>query len=470
MRVNRIAVLVFAAQSLLLFPALQAQSAPVPPIHDAPTPVLVTDPIQTPIQPDDHPLTGAMELGIGSWGPRHSYLTPSIRIAETLESNPLLTGADSGSYRGFTSFASDTQLVRYFGSSAELRYAGALRYDTRAAIQGLDKFTNTHNLSFSKRFTLSNWNLLFDDHAQYSQASNFGAVGMEGLGNVVGQLAQWQGTSTSQLTSGTLKPGIAPDQTILNGQTGRVSNSVLGQAEFHADSRDVYTAAGTYSLLHFTSGPYNDSRQAAIFGGYNHALSDRDSFGVAANYTHITFVHLPNTVSVETVTGIYSRRISGKLSVEGGLGPQFDSDDEGGVTHSEVSWQGHASATYRVKRLMLDTRVDRSTTAGSGVLPGATTTQLQNSSSFVVSRNWSSTVNFGVARNKQLNGQREYNTQFAGITFTRRLGVYTSIFADYNLQRQTQDSNCTGTACGFTGHNNVFGIGLSWSYKPVGIE
>ena len=470
MRLNAIAVLIFATPSLILFPALHAQSAPVPPVHDAPTPVLVTDSIETPIQPDEHPLTGGMELGIGSWGPRHSYLTPSIRFAQTLESNPLLTGGSSDSYRGFTSFAGETQLVRYFGQTGELRYAGAARYDSRAAIQGQDKFTNTHNFSLLKQFRVENWNLLFDDEVQYSQGSNFGAAGMEGLGNVLGQLSQWSGTSTSQLASSTLRPDVAPDQSILTGRTGRVSDALLGQAEFHINARDVITAAGTYSLLHFTSGPYNDSRQAGVLGGYNRALSSRDSFGIGASYTHITFPDLPNMVSVATVTGIYARRVSGRLSIEGGIGPQFDKNDEGATSHNHVSWQGHASANYRAKRLMLSTRFDRATSAGSGVLAGATNTQLQESSSFVVSRNWSSAVNFGVSKNKRLDGRGEYNTQFAGVTLTRTCSTYTSIFANYNFERQTAPSNCTANTCSYAGHRNVFGIGLAWNYRPIGIE
>lgn len=94
---------------------LAAQSAPVPPVQDSLSPVLVTEPLETTVIPDQHPLTGGQTLGIGSWGSKHSFFTPSLRIAETLDSNPLLLSTSSGSYRGFSNFGGNVQWTQYLG-------------------------------------------------------------------------------------------------------------------------------------------------------------------------------------------------------------------------------------------------------------------------------------------------------------------------------------------------------------------
>jgi hypothetical protein len=163
--------------------------------------VLVTDTQEATVTPDEHPLSGGQILGVGSSGVRHSFIIPSLRLSETLDSNPLLTNSDSGSYRGFTAVGGNVQWLQYFGRDTEIRYSGALRYDTRAEIEGYSQFTNAHSVAASKVMRFGSLSLLVDDEAQYSQGSNFGAAGMEGMGGMVTQTAQWGGLSNLLLSS-----------------------------------------------------------------------------------------------------------------------------------------------------------------------------------------------------------------------------------------------------------------------------
>ncbi len=176
-------LLVFAA-CLCLATELVAQGAPVAPIQGSLAPVFVTDSPDASVTPDEHSLTGGQILGIGSSGPRHSFFLPSLRVSETLESNPLLLSSNDGSYRGFTSAGGNVQWTQYMGRDAELRYSGTLRYDAIASIQGYSPFTNEHAVAIEKNLRFRNWNLLIDDQAQYSQGSDFGAAGMEGMGGM----------------------------------------------------------------------------------------------------------------------------------------------------------------------------------------------------------------------------------------------------------------------------------------------
>ena len=130
MKLNDLGKLLALAACVCLATELVAQSAPVPPIQGSLAPVFITDSLETPVTPDEHPLTGGQVLGIGSWGPRHSFLTPSLSVSEMLDSNPLLLSSNDGSYQGFTSVGGNIQWTQYMGRNAELLYSGTLRYDT----------------------------------------------------------------------------------------------------------------------------------------------------------------------------------------------------------------------------------------------------------------------------------------------------------------------------------------------------
>ncbi len=124
MKIKSLGRLAVLAGCLCIATGLAAQSAPVPPVQDSLSPVLVTEPLETTVIPDQHPLTGGQTLGIGASGSRHSFFTPSLRIAETLDSNPLLLSTSNGGYRGFTNFGSNVQWTQYVGRDTEVRYSG----------------------------------------------------------------------------------------------------------------------------------------------------------------------------------------------------------------------------------------------------------------------------------------------------------------------------------------------------------
>src|SRR5208282_1059470 len=122
---------------------LAAQNAQASPGQgSSPSSVSVTEAPETVVTPDDHPLTGGQTLGIGSWGPQPSLLKSSVRVAETLESNPLLTNTGDVSYRGFTRLGGDVKWTQYIGQDTEIQFDGAFRYDTEASVAGYDQFAN----------------------------------------------------------------------------------------------------------------------------------------------------------------------------------------------------------------------------------------------------------------------------------------------------------------------------------------
>jgi len=445
---------------------LVAQGAPAPPIQGTLAPVFITDSPETPVTPDERPPSGGRVLGIGSWGSKHSFLTPSLSLSETLDSNPLLVGSNDGSYRGFTSVGGNVRWTQYMGRDADLFYSGTLRCDTRARLEGYSQFTNQQSVMIEKTIEFRNWNLLFDDQAQYSQGSSFGQSGMEGLGLMNTQIT----STTLQSTSNSLQPILLPNQSILIGRVSSLTNTSLVELDVHLNRRDTATLEASYGLLHFDSSLLSDTNQFSVAGGYNRMINVRNSIALESAFTRFGYTGNGTTISTESVSALYAMRVAGRSSLELGAGPQITQSSVAGVNQQYLGWQAHGTLQYQMRRVTLSADGMRRITGGSGVLNGALTTTGQGTATLLPSRNWSASLHFGVSRNQLLSSVESYDTQFVGGILNRKSGRYTNLFLSYDLQHQTNGSACTGPTCGYYGVRNVFAAGLTWNYHPIGVE
>jgi|GEM_PF-3280253 hypothetical protein len=418
------------------------------------------------VTPDDRPLTGGRVIGTGSRGPRHSFFVPGFRVAQILDSNAEMVA--NSHYRGFSSLNGDLQLIHYFGASTSIRYAGAVRYDTRAEVEGLQQFTNAHALSISHLNRFRTWDLLFDNETQYSQGSNFGATGMEGLGSIITATSAWGGVGNIQLESTALQPDLAPNQSILTLRSGRVSNTVLGEADYRPDERNTFTMTGFYGLLHFTDRGLIDTSQTGFVLGANRALSPVDSVAVEYGFSNFGFSGTTETLKNNYVGLLYGRKLTGHIAVSAGAGPQFISDRTSISNDDRLGWQGRATLDWQMRRIGLHAGVLRNLTSGSGVLFGAYTNSIQGGVSYGISRNWDSSFMFGWARNTGVSSPLRYNTQYFGASAARHIGRDRSLFFSYDLQHQTS-FGCAQTTCAVNGVRHVFGAGFSWTHQPIGM-
>jgi hypothetical protein len=461
-KINSLVRLLVLAGCVCIATGLAAQDAPVSPVQgSSPSPVWVTVAPETVVTPDDHPLTGGQTLGIGSLGPQRSLLKASVRAAETLESNPVLTSTSDDSYRGFTRLGGDLKWIQYIGQDTEIQFDGAFRYDTEASVAGYDQFANADSGAIKRIIRFRTWNLLIADQANYSQSSDFGAAGMEGLG-----LAGTPGLQSS-LTS--LQPGLTPNQSILTGQVGTVANTSLIELDKHFDPRDTGTLAASYGLLHYNSSLYTDSGEASFSAGFNRAITMRDSIAFQGAFSRINFQG-SGTISTESFTVLYAKRISGRISIEAGGGPQITQASVPLVNQQFLGWQATGTVRYKMRRMNLSAQGIRTVTGGAGVLTGVTVTTGQGAVSVILARYWSTSLNAGVARNQQLGSALSYDTQFASFVLNRAINRYANLFLSYDFQHQTTASVCTGPFCSNVGTNNVFGLGLAWNVRPIGID
>jgi hypothetical protein len=310
--------------------------------------------------------------------------------------------------------------------------------------------------------------LLFDNETQYSQGSNFGATGMEGLGSVITTTSQWGGIGNIQLESTALQPDLVPNQSILTLRSGRLSNTILGEADYRPDELYTFTVTGFYGLLHFTEGGLIDTSQEGIIFGANRALSPTDSIAFEYGFSNFTFSGTSQSLKNNYVGLLYGRRLTGQIAVSAGAGPQYISDQNSNSSTSHLGWQARGTLDWQMRRFGLHTAVIRNLTGGSGVLFGAYTNSVQGGLSYGLLRNWDSNLTFGYSRNTAINSPLRYDTQFIGASATRHVGRNRDIFFSYNLQNQTS-SGCAQSTCAVNGVRHVFGVGLSWGHQPVGI-
>ena len=419
------------------------------------------------IRPDDHALSGGVVPGLGSWGPRHSFLVPGIKLAQSLDSNPMFQAP--GVYRGFTTGVGQLQAVQYLGAAAELRYAGAVRFDSSATLYRANIFTNSHAVSVSGLKQAGAWNFSLNDQAHYWQGSLAGDAGMEGMGAVTTQVGQWAGAPGIQLDSVALESGISPDESILAARASRMSNVAVAEMDRRLSNRDVMTATGYYGLLNFFTPGLIDSRQAGMLAGYDHQRSSRDHFGFLYGLTEIDYSGASDSVQTSYGQLMYGRTISGRVAMQAGAGPQHTAITSTAGSYSDLNWQGRGSVNLQLRSASLQVMALRMVTGGSGVLYGARSNELQGSVARRFGRSWSMEGSFAVAQNAAIPNGQTYNTRHGGTSLSSNPSGRFSTFVSYDVQNQSA-AGCANSKCALTGTWQTWAVGMGWRTRPIGVQ
>lgn len=447
---------------VILFACLGAwvssfSQVPVPVVSGELQPVWVTDQREVLINPDDHAISGGSIPGIGAPETRHSSLVTSVRALETLDSNPAMLSTNDGGYQGFTSGGVALQWSQFFGRDSGIFYSGAVRYDSRARLQDYSQLTNAHSLAATKNLRFGTWNLLFDDQARYSQGSSFGAGGMEGMG--VGDTT----LLGSQMPMDSLRPELVPNQSVLVGRVGAITNTVLAELDAHLSMRDTVTASVSYGLLHFDTNQLPNANQVSAVTGYDRRLSARDTIAFEAAAARFTYQNPSGSIETEYGSALYARHITGSLSFTAGAGPEIvHLLLAAGAHKQELDWQGRATLQYSRQHGSVSLTSMRAVTGGSGVVAGARNIAGQGTVTVAYSPAWSSSLSAGLSRTRDLSSLQSFDLLYSEVVLNHRLGRRANVFLLYDLQRQTHAAQCTGPACAYGGMRNVFGVGLGW--------
>jgi len=455
-------------------PRVSSPSQPLPPLKDssskASTDTSDSGAAPAGIVPDNRPLSGAEQYGLGTPSGRRSTLGGSVQFRESADTNSTSTPGGSTDIQSVSYLTGNFGLRRLWRTSelAMTYSGGGVLYNTRSDLNEV-----FHQVGISERVTLRRWGFLLSDQVGYLPESSFG---FNGLGTPIA-INSGLGGFGSQFSN--LNPIFDPNQSILTGRARRISNVVVGEVQYSVSARTSVTATASYGLLHFMGAGFIDDRNWAVHGGYNYALNARDTLGVTYAYSQFSFNTNDTKIDNHSVQLAYGRRITGRLALQVGAGPQITTFQN--VTTSpgtQISWGAGASLHYKRSRSGYFLSYLRGVTGGVGLFEGAQRDEVQAGVTRQLTRTWNGSVSAGYARNSAigqltpgLTQEVKLNSWTAGAGLDRPLGRRMSVFFNYNFQHQNSDTSiCIAGGCGTVLVRHQFGVGLNWTIRPIAID
>jgi hypothetical protein len=465
----------------------QTQDQPIPAYH---SPLASqadnTDPSAPPAQltPDNSALTGAQDPSIGVPSTNHSYWTPHIDLAVTLDTEPPVGGAGSG-LTTWTSLTGGVDLRWMSGrSDMTLGYVGGGVFSN----DGSSSNGIIQELNFVDKFTFRRWALTLIEQAAYTPESGFGSGGFPGISLPGG-------------TSGL--GGLVPGQTIITAEGQRFLNTSLGEVDVYLTPRSSLTFVGGYSLLHSFNGnslsnSFNGNLlnygDVIVQAGYNYQITRKDTVGISYVFGGFRYDNFDESIDTNTLLFSYGRKVTGRLAFRIGAGPEFTFINtptipgtgvgtiglpSGGSTNN-LDWYLSTSVQYQMERTALSASYSHGVAGGSGVFAGSLADTVTGSAARQLSRVSSGSWNVGYSRNTELaiNGlpQIQFSNQpfdywFTGLNYSRLWGRSLNLNLGYQLQYQNSNASfCTGTGCGSSFLRNLITFGVGWRKQPIPIE
>lgn len=445
-------------------------SQPIPAIKSPLAGAAGNDQVQTDqgqLQPDTNSITGVQPVGIGAPPVNHNYWAPRLSIAGTADSNPNVEGGSSG-WAGWFSIYGGIDLHRASeGNDLFLSYTGGGMFTNAAdtdngVIQTLsvrDKIT-FHRSTFTIFEQLS-----YLPESSFGFAGSFGS-GVPGVGGLTG-----------------VGNGYTPGQSLLVPRGQNLTDTTAVEWDYKLTPRASITLVGNYAFLRYFENGLANYGDASFQAGYNYQLTRHDTVALSYQFSAIRYSNLGQSINSSTVLGVYSRRITGKLGFQVGVGPEFVTSNSPITGHatstggsiSSTYLSVNASVTYALKNITLTSNYNHGVTGGSGVLIGAETDVLTGGITDRISRSTTIGATFGYGHN---NGfavgdaaeSQTYNYWFAGANVTRTIGRSIDAFGNYQFQYQSQNvgtSGCVGAACTENFTRNQFSVGVNFHKQPI---
>jgi hypothetical protein len=416
--------------------------------------------------PDSRSFSGAEEFSAGTRGPLRSYFFPSFEVSEMASSNSPYT---SGAHEFETM---DTLTGRLTLQKVEKHSQLDVDYIGGAQIYNQDSQFNAtmHQFGITQSYQGRRWSFLLDDRVTYLPEASFGYAGF-GWTDALG--ASLGGAFGSNLAN--LNPAFNPNSGLFTGLGSRISNATVGQIQYAAGPRSSITVSGSYGFLHFQTPGYIDSRNAFFQVAYSRSLTAHDYFGINYGFGLFRYPQVGESFQTNLLELSYGHRITGRLGVEFGGGPQLNvfKNPVTGATTSP-SWTAGGSLDYRVHRGAVVLWYNHYTANGGGLLTGADTQLVQLGWTTQLTRNWSGSLAPGYAHSRSLpqttsaQNNYAYNSVYAYASLSRRLGRYTTIFFTYNIQSQTSNNApCLAGNCGTSLPRHLVGFGFDWHPRQI---
>jgi hypothetical protein len=432
---------------------------------------------------ENPPLSGLDEPSFEpGYGPR-SYLLPSVQINQAVDTNATGAVGSNTTIRDVTRVIGSVTLQEMWKlHPLDIAYSGgAARYYGPGA-----KTYQIHSLAATQRFLWRTGQFALRDSFSYLPQGSFGFGSFGGASAISG------GGSVA----GGGGPGITQFGSV--GNQPRVTNSSVADITQALSPRASVVLSGGFALTDFVNAPagYINSQQTSGQAGYNYQLSKHDQIAFTYGYQELHFPRTGSgTFNVNVWQVMYGHRISGKLDLKFGGGPQwihtngFALNQSGALVPSHrsiISGSGQASLMYHMSaRSNLNLTYSHYTSPGSGFFAGANTDAVRFALSHTLTRRWSSTLDTGYSRNSRIlanipgptsstsltNNASTYQYWYAGAGLRRQLGRHFGAFTSYQYDSIRFNSGfcTTGNNCNTYGRH-VGLIGLDWTPHPIRLD
>jgi hypothetical protein len=419
------------------------------------------------LAPDTRALTGAQNFSLGTPAATQSYWQPSFNLSTSADSNGLQTSGNSG-WTALTAISAGLNVHRQSSNSdMNLNYlAGGLISSSENSTDGLIQGLSLKETLSFRRSTLS-----FLDALNYLPQSQFGFGGLGGV--------QLPG-------NGVIGGNFAPGQTALAPQGNNLTNSFVTEFDESLTARTSLTFVGGYSLLRATGNDLYNYGDATFQGGYNHQMSPKNTIGLSYAFSALRYSNVDQSISTNTVSGSFGRRITGRLAFQVSGGPQVvfsnfpitgSPEQIGTNLGAKFYWSAQSSIQYQIGTTRLGATYSHGVTGGSGVLPGSLADTVSGSVNHPLTRSLNASFNFGFSRNAGINQglgiptSQSYDYAYGGANLSRTLGRALNVTLSYQGQYQTSNSSsCTVPGCEGNVVRHLITLGVGWQGRQSPIE
>jgi hypothetical protein len=467
------------------------------------------------INSENPPLSGLDLPSLEPHAAPLSYLQPGATFSESALTNAA-NSVNGGTKVTSVSRGLGSITLRRLWSNYDLAvdYQGGVGY---YSVQG-QGWKLLQQMDVDQRITWKRGNLSLRDSFSYLPEGNFGAaygaLGTAGI-NSLGESAFSSFFGGAQL--GTL--GLAP----------RILNLSLADVSESLTPKSAITAAGGYAFTHFygsdttTGTSFIGDSQVMAQAGYNRVLSSHTQLALVYGYQAFDFSVYGTAFHSHVIQGMYGHRISGRMDLLLGAGPQitlidsqeavcsnslltlFNCSSFGATIQSAVNKQttlgvaARGRLRYQLTKTLLDLDYQRFETAGSGIFAGAQTDIIRLSANRPISRVWSGFVDIGYSKNNRLqpltpeqvaqctttlfvpgtaapvcpaNDATSYSYGFIGGGVRRHFGRTFSAFLTYQFNELSFDqSYCVNSSlCNRISNQNVITFGVYWNPRPIRLD
>ncbi|HEV2402538.1 MAG TPA: hypothetical protein VGS27_36750 [Candidatus Sulfotelmatobacter sp.] len=478
--------------------------------QQAPVPAFGQEGSDMPIS-ENPPLSGIDLPSLEPHAAPLSYIQPGATVSESADTNATNTPGYS-STRSVTRALGSLDLHRLWSHyDLALEYIGGVGYYN---IKGLG-FTDMQQASVDQKINWKRGSLSLRDSFSYLPEGNFGgaygALGSQGISSL-GTTAFgsfWGGTALGAL-----------------GFTPRIMNVSLADLQESLSPKSAITITGGYAITHFYDSQYSSSSfigssQASFQAAYNRSVTSHTQLALVYGYQAFDFSVSGTAFHTHVIEGLYGHRISGRMDLLLGAGPQltfidnqsavcsdptvsilicqFVGDTLGSATvkNTKVGVAAQGRLRYHFPKASLMLSYERFQTSGSGIFAGAQTDIVRLNLSRPLTRKLTGFVDAGFSRNQRVqpltvqqvegctgtqpsnsnnacpaNNATSYDYGFVGFGLHRAFGRTFHGYVSYQFNELAFDNSyCLASGgCSRISNRQIINFGLDWTPRPIRID